>query len=69
MTPALKKINYRYMKNKNNSTETVQQVMVKYIAGGKEVVKYNILTGECWIERHKNDGSIIVKQFSVKVPA
>ena len=46
--------------------ENIKNVMVKYIKNGKEIVKYNILTGECWVEQHKGNDIIISKKFSIK---
>ena len=54
------------MKNKQKSTETeIQTVAVKYIKGGKETVKYNTTTGECWIEREVNGEVKITKSFNI----
>jgi len=44
----------------------IQQVMVKYIKGGKEIVQYCPISGKCWVERHLGDKISILKTFNTK---
>ena len=43
----------------------IQQVSVKYIKGGKEIVFYNQSNGNCWIEKTVGDKQTIIKEFKI----
>jgi hypothetical protein len=54
------------MNNENENTN-IQVVMVKYIKGGKEVVKYDTTNGNCWVESITKD-TIVTKVFNINSP-
>lgn len=46
--------------------DNIVTVMTKYIKNGKESVKFNVYTGDCWIERIlNNEKPVIVKGYSL----
>lgn len=45
--------------------KNIEVVMTKYIAGGKEIVKYDSSNGKCWVERIKGEITTVVKEFDV----
>lgn len=47
--------------------DNIKTVMVKYIDGGKEVVKYDSSTGRCWVERTKGEITDTVKEYSMDI--
>lgn len=47
-------------------TDNVQVVLTKFITGGKEVAKYDTLTGNCWLEVIKGNSITIKKSFSMQ---
>ena len=48
--------------------KNIEVVMTKYIAGGKEIVKYDAANGKCWVERIKGGETTVVKEFEVGKP-
>jgi hypothetical protein len=47
--------------------DNIKIVLTKYVPGGKEVVKYNTLTGECTLVliKRADNKEIIKKEFKV----
>lgn len=43
----------------------IETVLTKYIKGGKEVVKYNTLTGDCTLVVIKGDKETVKKEFKL----
>jgi hypothetical protein len=50
-------------------TNNIETVAVKYIKGGKEVVKYNTSNGKCWVENViKGKDTVVIKTFCLQTP-
>jgi hypothetical protein len=51
----------------NMENDNIKIVLTKYVPGGKEIVKYNTLTGECTLVliKRADNKEIIKKEFKV----